>query len=80
MCNRFKSSIAKLNGLEETSYIFLLTVIKRLSFHLHLDRTLGRLMNNRGILWRCLDNITQEIERLKVHRIRRNFTKGLRTI
>ena len=73
MCNRFIRSIDKLDQLEEHSYIFLLTVIKRMNVHLHLDRTLGILMNNRGVLTQCFNDITKKIGRMKVSHISRNY-------
>ena len=54
------------HGLGETTYIFLLTVFNRLSFHLHLDRTLGTLMHNEGILSLCMNKIRKEIEHLRI--------------
>jgi hypothetical protein len=68
----FITGLEKLDELDEHSYIFLQTIFKSLSFHLHLDRTLGRLMNTRGILRQCLNNIKREIERMKVSHTKRN--------
>ena len=62
MYERFLTSIDKLDGDEEAAYVFLLTLLKHLRFHLHLDRTLKRLMNDGGILSLYLNNITIELE------------------
>ena len=62
MQERFLSSINRLNGDREPAYVFLLILLDRLRFHLHLDRTLRRLMNDGGILSLYLINITKELE------------------
>ena len=62
MYDRFLTSIDKLDGDEEATYVFLLTLLKYLRFHLHLDRSLKTLMNDGGILSLYLNNITIELE------------------
>ena len=66
----FKHAINKLGGLGQNSYTLLITVVRRLSFHLHLDRNLGKVMSNGGILSSSLGKIKKEIDNMETIRRR----------
>lgn len=63
-----KSAVNELGGLGRNSYTLLVTVVRRLSFHLHLDRNLGKVMSNGGILSSSLGKIKKEIDNMEAIR------------
>ena len=61
------NDINKVGRLDEYSNLYLKTVLKHLSFHLHLDEKLGILMNKKeGELSLCLDRIQERKRQRKV--------------